>query len=683
MTVEISPGGLTCNLGCRYCYQSSQRRVHDPRKGCDLERIKAAAGREGRSFVLFGGEPLLVPEPVLEDLWAWGLQRFGSNGIQTNGTLVNDNHVRMFKQYKVLVGISIDGPGELNDLRWAGSLEATRAATRRSEDVIERLVREHIPASLIVTLHRANASESRLPMMNVWFRRLDRLGISNVRLHILESENSAVRERFGLSSEENIRAFLNFARLEEELKTLRFDVFGDIRRLLAGKDREATCVWSACDPYTTQSVHGVEAMGQRSNCGRANKEGINFVKSPRTRFERYIALYHTPQQDGGCQGCRFFLMCKGECPGTAIDGDWRNKTEHCEVWKELFTHFEAAMQSEDSEPVSRSPRRPEIERRFLRAWSNGKAVTLEETLAGPQFAGAAESSQTAASEFSAAGLPFKLPEFHRTIWVNDEAQAVWEERIARIAKACSEIEWLLVGIGERRCALQFLPLDELAAYARKFSSHGLKVAPVLLQSGWGWNNSRDPTVVRVAVGRRRDLREFADAWRRRDDTVMGTLLGYPACCRGFFLRTYVHQRMTDLTWAAASETAGAGAGNETVEIKGQPLLNLLWNTVGVRSVPHLACRFDCEPSLRFARTFAKVGRESGFQAEMAWMEEVLSWPAEWSALHGIAEIKTPILKFITTTGATAKRRVIRVRGSCYPREGARGISFPYDCEYGN
>ena len=86
--------------------------------------MKAALERAGSHFTIFGGEPLLVPEHVLEELWAFGLERFGTNGIQTNGTLINDRHIALFKKYKVYVGISVDGPDDLNDVRWAGIAHA-------------------------------------------------------------------------------------------------------------------------------------------------------------------------------------------------------------------------------------------------------------------------------------------------------------------------------------------------------------------------------------------------------------------------------------------------------------------------------------------------------------------------------------------------------------------------------
>jgi len=80
-------------------------------------------------------------------------------------------------------------------------------------------------------------------------------------------------------------------------------------------------------------VQGVEGDGRSSNCGRTNKDGVDFPKAEFAGYERYLALAKTPYAYGGCSGCRFFIFCKGQCPGTAIDGDWRNRTEHCSVWQ--------------------------------------------------------------------------------------------------------------------------------------------------------------------------------------------------------------------------------------------------------------------------------------------------------------------------------------------------------------
>lgn len=375
MSVEVRPLGVHCNIECLYCYQHPGRDASTAPQQYDLVKIKKAIELEGQPFHLFGGEPLLLPLAHLEDLWSWGYQRFGRNSIQTNGTLISDDHIRLFRKYNVSVGMSMDGPDELNDARWHGNLQRTRQSTERSQAAIERLCAEGILPGLIITLHRVNAAQDRLATLIQWVRHLYRLGVRGFRLHLLESESDVVRAKLSLTPEENIRALRTFMDLEREL-CLEFDMFKDMRNLLTGDDRSTACVWGACDPYTTKAVRGIEGNGQRSNCGRTNKDGIEFVKANQAGFERYLALYNTPQEFGGCMDCRFFLMCKGHCPGTAIAGDWRNRTEHCEVWKSMLTLFESELEGAGKEPLSLSPRRTELESAAIDLWTNQQSVSL-------------------------------------------------------------------------------------------------------------------------------------------------------------------------------------------------------------------------------------------------------------------------------------------------------------------
>ena len=98
MSVELRPLGVKCNIACQYCYQHPQRDVEEAIKPYDIEVMKAAILQEGGSFTLFGGEALLVPMEDLEKLWAWGLEQFGRNAVQTNGSLITDAHLELFKK---------------------------------------------------------------------------------------------------------------------------------------------------------------------------------------------------------------------------------------------------------------------------------------------------------------------------------------------------------------------------------------------------------------------------------------------------------------------------------------------------------------------------------------------------------------------------------------------------------
>ena len=216
MSLEVSPMGVTCNLSCPYCYEHPMREAGnflagDIKKPYDVDLMIRALEKKGTRFSIFGGEPLLTDLDDLEKIWKWGYDRYKSNGVQTNGTLITDRHIEVFKKYKVHVGISVDGPDELNDARWAGSLEKTRQRTAMSMRAIDRLLEEgHIP-SFIVTLHQLNAGPDRLPRLKEWFRQMDERGVYSSRLHPLEIEYGSIADTLALSPQRNAEVMLEMA----------------------------------------------------------------------------------------------------------------------------------------------------------------------------------------------------------------------------------------------------------------------------------------------------------------------------------------------------------------------------------------------------------------------------------------------------------------------------------------
>lgn len=366
MTVEAVPVGQVCNIKCSYCYENTMRDAGNQGGSYDVDSMIEALKQEGQKFTLFGGEPLLMKFNDLKKILTFGFQTYGGNGVQTNGTLITGRHRRLFRETKTHVGISIDGPGFLNDARASsqGGQKETRRLTRKTEKSIQDLLKDGIDVSLIVNIHKLNAQGSRLDTLMMWFKWLDSIGVKSARLHLLEGHHDRSLE---LTEAETISAFLDLAKFEmRELKQLRFDKFSEMLSLLADTKGNVSCVWNDCDSYTTEAVRGVNGDGSRSNCGRANKEGINWVKGDKTNHIRQLALYHTPQEDGGCADCRFFLVCRGHCPGTAIGQDWRNRTEHCGVIKAIYGHYEEVLLNARTVPVSLRPDRKVMEMQLLK-----------------------------------------------------------------------------------------------------------------------------------------------------------------------------------------------------------------------------------------------------------------------------------------------------------------------------
>jgi len=277
-------------------------------------------------------------------------------------------------------------------------------------------------------------------------------------------------------------------------------------------------------------------------------------------------------------------------------------------------------------------------------------------------------------------LPGLLPDFTRRIWTSDAARLVWEPRLQKIGQAWSELERESVVYGIRGAALKEVAPDHLAAVMRWAAERGV-MAVVLgqvpqtveysstarsLRPGEAWT-------YKVVYLRPATAPRWLQAWDHSDHETLGTLLGYPECCRRFFDRVWIQEQCVDTTWAMI----GGEGDTREVEITTTPFQNILLRWLGPRWVPHLPCSFSCIPTLRSGEAFRWLAQKLGFHDEVQWLMKILSWPVEWTALHGIAEIKTPVVKLATRTDLTAGKYAVRVPGDQYPLEGAKGIRFPY------
>jgi len=127
VTLMIKPVGALCNLDCTYCYYLPTKSVYDGvehrMKYDTLESIFAGYLPQAADEVTIcwqGGEPTLAGLKFFKQ--AFELQdkhkRPGQkvwNAIQTNGTLVNDDWAKLFRDRECLIGISVDGPPHFHD----------------------------------------------------------------------------------------------------------------------------------------------------------------------------------------------------------------------------------------------------------------------------------------------------------------------------------------------------------------------------------------------------------------------------------------------------------------------------------------------------------------------------------------------------------------------------------------
>jgi uncharacterized protein len=127
--VFIKPVGSTCNLRCSYCYYKGPEGIFggtgipvmsDSLLETFTKQNIEASGMNSPNFSWHGGEPTLAGIEFYRRAVAFQ-KRYAPqgvrvvNGIQTNGTAIDDDWCRFLAEEGFAVGISIDGTQELHD----------------------------------------------------------------------------------------------------------------------------------------------------------------------------------------------------------------------------------------------------------------------------------------------------------------------------------------------------------------------------------------------------------------------------------------------------------------------------------------------------------------------------------------------------------------------------------------
>jgi uncharacterized protein len=164
------PAGPRCNLACAYCYYLGKEAVLPKGPGrlpLDLlevyiaQRLQASSGPVTH-FEWHGGEPTLLGLDYFRSIVR--MQRAHlpsgrtlSNGLQTNGCLLDGALAGFLGQEGFSVGLSLDGPAKLHD---AFRKDAAGRDTHARVERAYRLLKERgVFVNLLCVIHARNAAE--------------------------------------------------------------------------------------------------------------------------------------------------------------------------------------------------------------------------------------------------------------------------------------------------------------------------------------------------------------------------------------------------------------------------------------------------------------------------------------------------------------------------------------------
>ena len=164
------PGGPACNMRCEYCYyldkeslfpDSLRRMPEDLLERYITQRFEASHG-PNTHFEWHGGEPTLLGLEYFRTIVRLQRKyqpdrRTFSNGLQTNGLLIDDAWADFFVKERFSVGLSLDGPAEFHDgFRKTADGQPTQS---RVVQAFRLLKERRVFCNVLCVLHSVNTAE--------------------------------------------------------------------------------------------------------------------------------------------------------------------------------------------------------------------------------------------------------------------------------------------------------------------------------------------------------------------------------------------------------------------------------------------------------------------------------------------------------------------------------------------
>lgn len=351
--VLIHPVDFDCNMACGYCYNgsfgrsvlNSERVISDKLLFKIFDEVYDWLVSDKLMVIWHGGEPLLAGKEFFRN--AIKIQTEAArgryvikNGIQTNGTLVDEEWVDLCAELGIVPSVSLDGPLHLHDKVRTfsdGSSTYSRALSGYN------LFRERMRTGLLLVVSRSNVREAEAIWRWILDQRIDSLDF----LPCFEPEGYRAGRTFHTITEAEIAKFsiklfdLWFDHADPAIKIRTFK--DGIKGQLGG--RVNVCSWKGgCLTHVS-----LDPDGNVFPCGR-------YHCYPETSFGSLNNLSFSGIMDGAktrsihaqiaegqkeCAECCWYPICHSGCPFLkyAVNGHWGGSSIHCQSRKVLFSYI--------------------------------------------------------------------------------------------------------------------------------------------------------------------------------------------------------------------------------------------------------------------------------------------------------------------------------------------------------
>jgi len=361
--IFVKPVGAACNLNCSYCYYLSKARLGSETaisrmaEGL-LERYIAehiaASFDEVIRFSWHGGEPTLLGLDYFRRIVAIERRccpedRAIANGIQTNGTLIDEAWAEFLAAESFAVGLSLDGPPEMHDqYRTTRQGRPTFAQALRAYELLRR---HGVPTDILFDVGSPNAGHP--AEVYGFFKQIGALYVSFIPL----VERRPDRPQGASAESVQPWAWGDFlcAVFDEwvagDIGRIKVQIIEEAARTAFGQEHSLCLFRPTCG-----DIPVVERNGDFYSCdhfvdddhrvGNVSSSAlVDLLESPAQRAFGLAKLDRLPEI---CRVCEVLAMCHGECPKNRFvpaPGGGPPQNYLCPGYKQFFKHVTPFVQA--------------------------------------------------------------------------------------------------------------------------------------------------------------------------------------------------------------------------------------------------------------------------------------------------------------------------------------------------
>lgn len=300
------------------------------------QRIESSPGQSVH-FEWHGGEPTILGLDyfrqivLLQKKYAKPGKKI-TNGIQTNGTYIDEGWAVFLKEEGFSVGLSLDGPAEFHDkYRKTAGGRPTHAAV---EDAFKLLKRHGVFCNILCVLHKGNSAEP--DMVYDYFRDIKANYIQFLPLALNPSPGRIAAAPPGIIGEFLCRIFDRW--IKSDVGRIVIQTFDEALRPIYGVDHALCIHRQACgDAAVLEHDGSFYACDHFVDPGHLignlkTKSLTELANDPR------MASFGNSKRDTlpvACLECSVLPSCNGGCPKDRAEGGINRL---CPAYRMFFTH---------------------------------------------------------------------------------------------------------------------------------------------------------------------------------------------------------------------------------------------------------------------------------------------------------------------------------------------------------